>query len=65
VGIAVGLNAGTGVGVFAITGMDWVGTSGVDVIFAHAPRLMIHSISIPCITRLDRTLAGISTFIFR
>src|SRR5258706_2952909 len=64
VGIGVGLNVGTGVGVFATTGIDCVGASEVDVLFAHAPRLMKYRIKIACITWLDQTCAGILAFIF-
>jgi hypothetical protein len=62
VGIAVGLDTGNGVDVFAIPGLDCVGISGVDGI-VQAGRLMKHRISIPCITWLE-VPAGILTFIF-
>ena len=59
VGIGVGLKVGAGVEVFSIVGTNCVGASGVDVLFAHAPRLMKYKISIACITGLDQSLVFI------
>jgi hypothetical protein len=71
VGIAVGDSVGTdvnvtvrvGVGVSTTTGKDWVGRSGVDGIFAHAPRPMKYRINIPGNRRLRHTLEDTLSFI--